>query len=211
MALTLEQIVDRITGSFDVTQADALQFVNNRRSRMMSEAQFLTKITTIGSTVAGTATYDLPAGNINLRYIQIGTTRYDTVSPDDLWDIEAGRAADSTDGSTTGLVALYYSSGDSPQIKLRPAPSTTGTAINAIQTHSPSALTYATATATGLPDFIDPYLLDGGLADVYEQKVKRQDLAQLHESRYQDGISKLGKYAKSRLRPSGPYRIVVHR
>jgi hypothetical protein len=144
--------------------------------------------------------------------VSVGGVRYDVVSPEDILDIQNsvnGRSWTSPDG-TTGLVAKYYDASDTPQLLFYPAFSATGTAITAIQVHEPADIAYGGAAATALPVHIRPYLLDGALAEAYERADERQDLAQLHEQRYAQGIEALRRLKNSRVR-TGPIRIPVTR
>jgi hypothetical protein len=207
VALDFRALVDRALGQFDTTQATVESFVNERQGRMVSEAEYLLEVKSLGSTVSGTSTYNLDADLVDLRYIQVGSGRYDLTSLRDIWELQAGREGLSGSGS---VFAPTYDSSGNRQIVLYPTPTTTGDVITGIEALHPSDGTYAANTALVIPKHLRPHLLDGVIADCYEQIDERWDMAQPHEQRYEDGIDKLRRLKNTRV-GSGPAKIQLTR
>jgi hypothetical protein len=200
-------IVDRALSQFDVTQAEAESFLNERQGRMVSEAEYLLEVKSIGTTVSGTSAYTLDADLVDLRAIQVGSGRYDLTSLRNIWELQAGRQGLSGSGS---VFAPTYDSSGNRQIVLFPTPTTTGDVITGIEALHPSDWTYASNPALVIPKWLRPHLLDGVIADCYEQKDERWDMAQAHEQRFEDGIDKLRRLKNTRV-GSGPAKIQLTR
>jgi hypothetical protein len=194
LALTFNDVVDRAqTYGPEVPQATIVSFANERAGRMVAEAEFRVRDGALtATTVAAQNAYNLDADTVDVRSVRIGTDRYDRASIQDINELEAGRAdLDTRDGST-GVFAPYFSSTGTAQIYLYPAPSATGDSIvveEALHLRS--------------------YLVDGVVADVYDFQ-GRQDMAQFHEQRFEDGIDKLRRLRNTRV-GSGPARIKLLR
>jgi hypothetical protein len=213
LALTFNDVVDRAqTYGPEVPQATIVSFANERAGRMVAEAEFRVRDGALtATTVAAQNAYNLDADTVDVRSVRIGTDRYDRASIQDINELEAGRAdLDTRDGST-GVFAPYFSSTGTAQIYLYPAPSATGDSIVVEEALHPSDSTYSGTDnmATVIPKHLRSYLVDGVVADVYDFQ-GRQDMAQFHEQRFEDGIDKLRRLRNTRV-GSGPARIKLLR
>lgn len=208
MALTFNDVVDRVRSiAPEVSQALAVSFVNERTGRMVSEAEYRMKNTPLtATTVSGTNVYSLDTDTVDLSKVWIGTDPYTRVSYEQIVDLTAGRRSLSGEG---GVFAPYYSTTSTPQIILYPTPSTTGTSITVVESLHPSDSVYSGTDNLALivPKHLRPYVLDGALADAYEF-TGRQDLAQFHEQRYEQGTDKLRRLKNTRA-GSGVGRIAL--
>jgi hypothetical protein len=203
MALTFDDVVDRAQKyGPEVPQATIVSFANARLGRMVAEADYRRKVASLGTTVSGTAAYNIASDVIDIRQAWIGSDLYERTSYDVVRDLVAGRRDLVGDG---GVFAPYDDSSGVPQIVFYPTPSTTGDTITAEESYQSSDLTYGSAAATILPSHLMSYLADGVLADVYDYQA-REDMADKYESRFEAGIDKLRRYKNSRV-GSGPGRI----
>lgn len=203
--LTFDAIVDRARAiAPEVPQATVVLMANARLNRMIAEAKFRRKTFTIGTTVADTAIYSIPANVTDIRSVWIGTDEYSRQDYRTIRDLLAGRRDLIGEG---GVVAPYEDDSGNPAIYLYPTPSTSGDDIEADASYEGSDIAYGGGSYTILPAHIRSRLLDGVLADVYEF-TGRWDEAQPHEQRYEEGITLLRREKNSRV-GSGPSRIKV--
>jgi hypothetical protein len=144
---------------------------------------------------------------VDLRALRIGTDKYSRSTMTEIWEVEAGRAQIDTRDGKTGLFAPYSAT----QIYISPAPGTTGTAITAVETVYPSDSTYGGTDnlVANVPKEHRHYVRAGAFADAYRQ-TGREDLAQLQEQEFQDGIQAFFKSRRTQI-GSGPARITVLR
>jgi hypothetical protein len=209
MALTFDNIVDRAQQiGPELTQATVVSYANERVGRMVSEAEWRTKIAPLGvTTVAGQSAYNLDTDTVDLRTVFIGSNKYALSSYQEIQEVIAGRSVINYDDGKSGLFTSYSADGSTAQIYIYPAPSTTATAITAIESLHPSDSVYGGADnmSPNVPKHIRPYILDGVLADVYEF-TGRWDIAQPHEQRFQEGAEKLRRLKFARV-GSGPIAI----
>lgn len=201
--LTFDTIVDRAqTFGPEVPQATVVSFANARLNRMIAEADYRQKVTTIATTVADQAAYDIPSDVIDIRSLWVSTNPYSRVGWDVIQDLTAGRREVYGDG---GVFAPYDDTDGNPQIILYPTPSTTGDEITAQESYQGADIAYGGGNYTILPAHIRPALLAGVQADVFDYQ-GRQDMAEKYEAVFADGTERLRRYKNSRV-GSGPARI----
>src|SRR5688500_2962420 len=92
---TFESVVNDLVAEFDVTQAKAVEVVNDRLQDMITRSTALRAIKSLGTTVAGQASYvlDPTVAKVLKVYITNGTetTLYDgTATVEDFVDMTAG-------------------------------------------------------------------------------------------------------------------------
>lgn len=227
--MTFEQLVDRLTSQFDVSQPDAVAVANERLARMVTEAKSLRAIISLGVTTAGQARYSL-ASNIAKVY-KVVLTDDDTfpddnvlpaddavpgenanvyegeVSIEDMWNASVGLA------TIVGNVFTIEPNADSDMnteaIRLYPAPTATGMGIIALVALRPATLTYGSATALPIPLDLHNNLLDGAKAELFDDESRQDEAAKLEVSfasgarALATGVATRGKAASGRMRVRG--------
>lgn len=228
--MTFEQLVDRLTGQFDVSQADAVAVVNERLARMVTEAKSLRAVIAIGTTTATTSRYALPA-NVAQVY-KLVLTDGDTfpeddtlplddtvpgsnanvyegeVTIEDLWNVSVGTATIGWDHNVFAIEPNADEDMNTESVRLYPAPTTSDLGILALVALRPNVLTYASATALPIPVDLHSALLDGARAELYDDE-GRQDEAAKMELSFAQGTKDLLRGVNSRGRGSGAHRMRV--
>lgn len=214
--MTVEQLVDRITAAFEVSQTTALAFFNERLARFIAESEYLMVTRSLGTTVANQTNYVLDTGItddqtlVDLSIVKItdssgDTTLYKGVSIEALWHVDAS-LAEVTSPAGEGVFAIDYQSDGDLEIRLEPAPESAGLSIYGLFAQTPSTLTYATATAIPVPVDFHNHLLDGVRADCYDAE-DRQEMSAKMEASFAQGIARAVKRKNSRGDGSGPHRM----
>lgn len=228
--MTFEQLVDRLTSQFDVTQPRAVDVANERLAQMVSKAKSLRAAVSVGITTADCARYPLPA---NVAHVyKLVLTEDDTfpddnvlppddslpgtnagvyegeVSIEDLWNVSVGMASIGPDQNVFAIEPNADEDMNTEAIRLYPAPSTTGMGIIGLVALRPNTLTYS--SATGIPIPIDQHgaLLDGARAELFDDE-GRQDEALKMEASFMQGTEALERAVNSRGTGSGGHRMRV--
>jgi hypothetical protein len=203
--VNFDEATVRLTSLYDVTQAQAVAFLNERLARMVAESEWLMVTKSLGTTVADQANYALAADLVDLAAVKIvngdDTWLYYGTSLDDLWREDAG------DGDTSGFAIDYQADGD-PEIRLEPAPDTAGLTITGLYAQMPTVLTYGSSSALPIPVDVHTHLLAGAQADCLDQE-GRMDLSAKYEARFEEGIIKLRRRKNSRGDSAAPQRMLV--
>ena len=219
--MTFEQLCDKLTTQFEVTQAQAVAFVNERLARMVVESEYLIVTKSLGTTVANQGSYALDTGItddqtlVDLALVKItdsagDTTLYGGTHIEQLWRVDAGVAEVVGDPATGegGVFAIDYQSDGDLELRLEPAPEEADNTITGLWATTPTVLTYTTATALPVPVDVHTHLLDGAKADCYDLE-DNQALSAKMEANFAQGIAKLVKRKNSRGDGSGPHRMQV--
>lgn len=205
--MTFEALVDRLTSLFDATQTRAVDVVNERLNRMVSESESLQAIVSLGTTTAGTASYSLPSNVVNVIRVLIGTQPYEGAATlEEFQDIDAGVA--DTDGYFYAILPDADSDENTASLRFYPAPSTTGDTISALVALQSSTLTYTSGTALPIPADTHSHLLAGAEAELHDEE-GRQDESAKKEAVYQAGIQILKRRVKDRAKGTGHHRMRV--
>jgi hypothetical protein len=106
------------------------------------------------------------------------------------------------------VFALDYQADGDPELRLDPAPDTSGLTILGLYAQLPAVIAYGSAAAVPLPADVQPNWLAGARADCYDVE-GRQDLAAKDEQRFEAGIQALQKRKNSRAHGSAPARLLV--
>jgi hypothetical protein len=203
--VNFDEATVRLTSLYDVTQAQAVAFLNERLARMVAESEWLMVTKSLGTTVADQANYALAADLVDLAAVKIvngdDTWLYYGTSLDDLWREDAG------DGDTSGFAIDYQADGD-PELRLEPAPDTAGLDITGLYAQLPTVLAYGSSSVVPLPRDVHRDWLAGGRADCLD-KEGRQDLAAKYEQQYEQGIVKLRRRKNSRGDSAAPQRLLI--
>lgn len=205
MALTLDQIVARVQGQFDASDAQVAAWVNERQARMVSESLWRAVTRTIATTVAGQSTYALDDEMVDLRALRVGSVRYGAVGRDQIWALEDPEQPASLQGP--GVYAPAFDEDGAASIELYPPPSSDGDVIEALMAFEPPELVAGTDVPV-IPAHLHSYLLDGVIASAYEQLDGRWDLAERHEASYSAGVQLLEREKNSRYQ-GGPVQAQV--
>jgi hypothetical protein len=212
--MTFESLVDKLTSQFEVTQPQAVAFVNERLARMVVESEFLVVSKSLGTTTADVSNYVLDTGItddltlVDLSLVKItdsagDTTLYTGISIEDLWKVDAGQGEIVGDG---GVWAIDYQADGDLELRLEPAPEEASLTILGLWAMTPTALTYTAATALPVPVDVHTALLDGAKADCYDLE-DNQALSAKMEANFAQGIAKLVKRKNSRGDGGQPKRM----
>lgn len=194
--LTLGGIVARISGQFDASRSLIVQWTNERQARMVAESLWRAVEREVAVSVAGQAVYLLSDEMVRLRGLKVGGVVYGPASRDQMWAL-----ADPTNQarlSGPGVYAESVGSDGELGVELYPAPSEAGLSIVGQMAWRPPALA-ADGDEPVLPEEFQPYLLDGVVAQAYEELDGRWDLAKPHEDRFAEGIVRLTRLRNARV------------
>jgi hypothetical protein len=197
--------VDRVLALFDIDQPTAVSFVNERHKRMCGEAEFRLAETSLGSTVAGQYDYNLPDTVENLAYLMVGADTVPYVRAGEL-EMVGLRNGTSKVENAPGAISFYADATGIEKVRIYPTPSVSGTAMIGLSVLIPADLAYGQGAIFLPPEHLHSYILDGAIADGYEQIESRWDLGTPHDQRFEAGIEKLRRYKNSRL-GRGPTQI----
>jgi hypothetical protein len=197
--MTFDAMVDRILALFDIEQPIAVSFVNERHKRMVGEAEFRLAETSFGTTVASQSDYAFDDSIEGLRYVQLGADSEPYIRADDLQMVGLRNGSAQVDGAP-GAFSFYGDSSGNEKLRLFPTPTTAGTAIIGWASIEPADIAYGSGGTFLPPQHLHPYILDGALADAYEQIESRWDLATPHDQRFEAGVEKLRRYKNLRIR-----------
>lgn len=209
--MTFEGLVDRLLTIFDVGQQRAVDVANERLGRMVAESAALRSLANLGTTVAATATYALPANVVQVMRVEIafaaGTVIYEgTATVDEFWDLAVGNAY------SCGSIYCVEPDADSDMttdnLRLYPVPTEAGATITGLVALRAAVLTYSSATALPIPINAHPALLAGCKADLYDED-DRQDESQKEEAVFVAGIQGLTAATTRRGEGSGRRRMRV--
>lgn len=186
-----------------VSSPDALSVINERYLRANAKARWRKTAAALTTTVAGQSNYSLDVAVVDIDYIRIGSTEYIPAGQEQIWGIQSGRL---NLVGTGGLFAADFASGD-PEVELYPAPSATGTDIEAIRTVDPALLTVSPETTPIFPaDLHGPILVDGSLATIRARTDERIQSASYFEQIYADAVEDLRRRANRRVGGNRPRR-----
>ena len=198
--MTFDDVVNRAMSMFDTDQPTVVQITNERQARMVSEAEFRLVEQDLGPTVAGQSDYALGGTIENVAFVQLGTDTepYIRASARQMVDLRTGRGS-IDDPNTPGAFAIHADPSGTLQIRLWPTPTTGGQSVLAWTAQDPGDATYGSSAALVVPRRVHAELLDGVIAELYEQIENRWDLAAPHEQSYAAGIQKLIRFKNARL------------
>jgi hypothetical protein len=204
--VTFDQLVDRFLQQFDTDQPTAVSIANERHKRMVAEAEYRLAETSLGNTVAGTSDYALADTTLNIAFIQIGAGEpYIRASERQMVGLRNG--TQHVNGDADGAFSFYADADGDEFVRINPTPTASGQAITAWSVIDPVDMTYGGGFSPIIPAHLHSSLLDGMIADGYEQIENNPDRATQHEARYEAGITKLRRHKNARL-GGGPTQVV---
>lgn len=207
--MTFEALCDKIVAGFDVTQQQAVDAANERLSTMVTKAESLRAIISLGTTVASQQSYSLASNVVKVFKVWIdftaGTQTYDGAATiEEFIDLAANLAT--TNGNWYVTEPDADADMNTENLRIWPAPSEAGKTINGLVALRPATLTYTSNTTIPIPIDQHPALLDGVRAELSEGE-GRQDQAPLWEQSYAAGIEEIKEEENSRAKGSGHHRM----
>jgi hypothetical protein len=134
------RLVSSTEASFDVTTTQALTWLNRSWRTMLGRARAYRKTVSFGNTVANDATYDAPAGIVELYSLEVAAVPYGRARREDVYWNTQGRLAWTYQGET-GLFYPDATTGAVSSITLVPTPTTAGLAMTGLAATYPPDLT----------------------------------------------------------------------
>lgn len=208
MAETVSALVNEILaqGSFDADTTTVLAWLNRRHKEMVNRARAYRKTLSLGSTVAGTQEYAVPAGVVEITAVTVAGVAWGKGRLTDISDDANGWLWLSGEG---GVIVQDASTAGASMVALVPAPAATGNAIlapNAAVT--PPDLLLDNSVALRVDDDLVEELLAGVFATALNRPNEaRPDLAAAQLQLFEAGCEKLRRRVTRRLRGSGPALI----
>lgn len=207
--MTVAEMTARLQAMFDVTTATAEAYINERHRRMVTDAMWRAATSTVATTVADQANYDLPGNVVDVKRIRIdhpsdGVQIFDPVGIEQLWEIDRGQATLTGIG---GVFAEDWTSSGTVQVRLYPAPDTGGLTIKALTALLPGDL--ASGDSPIVPTEFHPAILDGAIADSYREQESNPGAAERHEQLFLEGVERLRKRKNTRV--GGSTRMQLYR
>lgn len=189
VATLLTQIRDE--AGFDVTETQALRWLNARHRKMVARSRCLKATLAVGSTVADTGTYPLDTDALQVYEVLVGGVLYNRIGRDDAAHASSGRLIVSrsfyadADGSGTSMLALY------------PAPTEGGLAITAYAAIMPPDLDDDDYPLIPI-DFQDA-LVEGAIATGMARDIEQVGVADRFEARFDRACEELRRRTNSRV------------
>jgi hypothetical protein len=208
MAETVQQLVDDVVneGSFDVTPAQALRWLNRRHRVMVVESRSSRRTVSIGPTVAGQRDYALPVELVQIYEVLVGGTTYTNGRHQDLSLGANGFLVLDGEG---GIVSPEETSTGAAEIALYPTPEKDGDTLEVRGAFLPADLSTSDDSTLRVPgDFADA-LVAGAIATGLRRIEGRPDLAQSFEQEFADGVARLKTQTMKRYRGPGVVQIRV--
>jgi hypothetical protein len=206
--VTFDDLVNRAIARFDEDPAIVAAITNERQASMMADAAYRLAELHIGPTAANVSDYTLGATVENIAFIQLGADTVPLIRANQrqMADLRNGRASISDD-DVPGAFAIHADSSGVLSVRIFPTPAVAGVDIIASGVVDPSDTAYGTNLPLLVPRRVHRHLLDGVIAELYEQLESRWDLAAPHEQSYERGIDKLRHFKNARL-GQGPTQVV---
>lgn len=211
--MTFDDLVDRLTSLYDVTETRAAEVANQRLQRMIAKSKALRAIKSLGTTVADQASYSLSATVVQILNAKAtysdGQVNYTgDVTIDDLWNVDAGRGELDPCGA---YIAVEYdddSDINTSNFRIYPAPSEADVEITGLVALRPATITYGSSTALPIPEDLEEALLAGCKAELSKED-DRPDIAAGYEAEFASGVADLAGETKQRGVGAGGHRMRV--
>ena len=212
--MNFDGLVTRLQSLFDVGQTRAVDVANERLAEMVTRSTALRSVRSLGSTVAGQASYTLNENIVKILQIEVaytaGTKAYNGVATlEDLWAVARHEAE--VDPDFDGVVAIEADSDSTmttDNFRMYPAPGESGKAITGLVAIRPAAITYGSSTALPIPVDLHPKLLAGCKAELFEEEGNPTEAA-TNQAEFEQGIRLLEASVNKRGKSSGGTRLRV--
>lgn len=214
--MTADELVDRLTSLYDVTSTHAAAVMNERLQRLVTQAESLRAIKTLGTTVDGTASYTLDPTVVKIIEAKVvysdGQVNYKgEINISTMWDLDSGEAVVNNPEGYQYWVAVEPDA-DSDQntdsFRLWPTPGESGLTITGLVALRPALITYGSSTSLPIPADVEEHLQAGCEATLSNED-GRQDLAAGFEVTFAQGIKVLEGEQESRGVGAGGHRMNV--
>lgn len=197
----------RLQAIADLSDTEAKARLNQRHKEMVAKARALKETLTVGSTTAGTESYDVAAEVVELMSLKVDGSLYDKVTPDEMWDLQSGEAW--IERGPLGVYTDEYSASGTGRVTLYPTPTSTGLAIVGRGAVLPPDLVNDGDFPSLPPDFHED-LVDAAWATTLRRDETRFDLWQSLEQQFENRIAELRRRLEDRI-GSGPVQIQIVR
>jgi len=206
---TVQSLIDQVKteAQFDVTDAQALAWLDRRQKKMAVRARAYRKTATIaGGTVANQRDYPLPSDLVEVLEVTVGGLPYGRATHADLSYGAQGWVELSGIG---GVVSSEEDSSGGPEIALYPTPTTAAQAILVRGIFRPASLVVGTDSTIVVPDEYLDSLVSGAIATGLSRQENRPDLAQGFEQDYENACEEWRRQVRRRYRGAGPTPIRI--
>lgn len=196
--LTVQQLVDQVVDEtgFDVTDTQALRWINARHRKMCARARSFRAIVQVGTATADQASYSVDADLVEMYELTVDGTPYERVA---LEDVTAGTAGLVTI-SSHGVFAATSDANGVSAVRLYPAPSESGAAIQLFGSMVPPDL--ALTDYPQVPVDFQDALVEGAIATGMARDAGQIGVADRFEARFDRACEELRRRTNSRLRGS---------
>lgn len=208
--MNFDQLVSRLISLYDVGTPRATDVANERLASMVGQAKSLRGLVNLGTTVAGTATYALPATVVEVYRVEIAyasgaVTYMGTESLDALLDLQRG-AAYGDCGNWYAVAPDADATMNTDNLFLSAAPTEAGAVITGRCAILPATITYGATSALPIPLDLHRHLLAGCKAELLDED-SRQDEAGKLELVYTAGIKALSAREAAKGKGSDGHRL----
>lgn len=213
MAETVAGLVAAVTqeASFDVTDAQALAWLNRQWRTMLGRARAYRKTVSFGTTTSGTAFYPAPAGVKELYSLEVAEVPYGPARRPDEYANAQSRLRWSYQGET-GLFFADATTAAVQGVTLIPTPGVTGSAITGFAACLPPDLTNDGAGDTLLTGHLDGDRLEGLISGTLSIGYGREGnigLRDANQSLFDRETEELRREVRRRFRGPGPTQIRI--
>lgn len=193
----------------DASRLTVLSLLNEAYQTQVAQSQWVRNVVSLGNTVAGTATYALPATVIDVEGLRVGAYPFQALDGgvQQMWDLQTQPGV--WNGRQGTYAVEYATSGAETSIRLYPTPDTSGTAITALAAVLPTVLTDSGTSTPVTPVDLHGSLIDGTASLILLRVDERPDLAPPFEERFQKGIIDLRRRRISRTSAGNPMQALV--
>ena len=196
--------------SFDVTEAQALQWLSRRHELMVVRSECFRQKIQIGPTVSEQNQYAVPSRVVKIRELQINKIPYGTGKHRDIPENALGYIW--LDGiyvaAGGGLEVRDYDESGNSLVTIIPTPMEAGQEITLYAVCRPEPLVVGQAGLRIPPEFYDA-LVAGAVATGLTRVESRSDLATPLEAQFNAACLELLRQTRERFRGSGPAHIRV--
>jgi len=204
---TVQGLIDSVKSEaqFDVTDPQALTWLDRRHKTMVLRARALRKTTSL-VTVANQRDYALPADIVEIMEVNVDGLPYGRATHTDLSYGAQGWVALSGIG---GVVASEEDSSGGPEIALYPTPTQAGLSVLVRGVWRPSSLAVGNDATLIVPDEYQDALISGAIATGLKRQEYRPDLAQGFEQEFDNACEEFRRRTARRYRGGGPATIRI--
>lgn len=204
---TVQGLIDSVKSEaqFDVTDAQALTWLDRRHKTMVIRAKALRKTASL-TTVANQRDYVLPTDLIEILEVDVDGTPYGRATHTDLSYGAQGWVQLTGIG---GVVASEEDASGGPEIALYPTPTQSSLAVLVRYVARPATLTVGVDSTLFVPDEQQDALISGAIATGLKRQEYRPDLAQVFEQEFDAACDEYRRRISRRYRGGGPAVIRI--